>query len=330
MRRLKLGTRGSALALWQANYVKTELEMRGAEIDLTIISSHGDRDHSGPIADLGAQGVFTREIQRALLDGTIDFAVHSMKDLPTEEADGLFLASVPIRGDTRDVLVSSKYRSVREIESGSRIGTGSLRRKTQLIHLFKKLIEHEPDRTDCWRDIEITDIRGNVDTRLRKLDQGEFDAIILASAGLERLGFAERIAGYLNAPDFLPAVGQGALAIETRKEDYWTIETVRRINDRKTHWGILAERAMLERLEGGCIAPIGALASWSEDGGDLTLSGRILSLDGTDQFDAIRSISLSGSEETAARQLGVETADLLLTQGASGIIAELNAKRGGQ
>lgn len=344
MKTIRLGTRGSALALWQANFVKSSLENIGISTELVIISSHGDRDHSGPIARLGAQGVFTREIQKELLEEKIDLAVHSMKDLPTETPEELLLAAVPLRGDTRDVLVSSKFHALAEIRSGARIGTGSLRRKNQLIHLFQILAEQEPNRTEFWHDIEITDIRGNVDTRIRKLENGEFDAILLAAAGLQRLGFADRIAGYLTPPDFLPAVGQGALALETRKNDAETIELVRKIDDRKSRLGVIAERAMLQRLEGGCIAPIGAFSQWSEEENSLTLSGRILSLDGKKRFDAQANVRLSDDqspsddlsavqinsgqqEEEKVRQLGIEVAEKLLEQGASKIIAELNEKR---
>ena len=339
MKTVRLGTRGSALALWQANFVKLSLEKIGIPTELTIISSHGDRDRSGPIARLGAQGVFTREIQKELLEDNIDLAVHSMKDLPTETPDALLLAAVPLRGDTRDVLVSSKFRSVNEIPNGARIGTGSLRRKNQLIHLFQTLAEREPNQTEFGHDIEITDIRGNVDTRLRKLENGEFDVILLAAAGLQRLGFADRIAGYLTPPDFLPAVGQGALALETRKNDAETIELVRRIDHRKSRLGVIAERALLQRLEGGCITPIGAYSHWSQNDKCLTLSGRILSLDGKKCFDAENIVCLTDTdfplndlrpdqrEEEIARRLGINVAEKLLEQGASKIIAELNEKR---
>ncbi|MDO5580692.1 MAG: hydroxymethylbilane synthase [Planctomycetia bacterium] len=310
----RLGTRGSALALWQANYVKSALEKQGISVELKIIQTHGDRSRNAPIMNLGAQGVFTKEIQRALLQGEIDGAVHSLKDLPTEPVPGLLLASVPVREEVRDVLVSNKVKTIEELAAGDRIGTGSLRRKTQLLY-------HLP------QGIIIEDIRGNVETRLRKLDQGDYDALVLAAAGLIRLGQRDRIASYLPVSRFLPAVGQGALGLEARLEDSESIRILSLLDDRKTHYAVLAERALLAALEGGCIAPIGTRTWWEQDDSKdfLGLHGRLLSPDGTRLFEHQERLEIRKAED--AVRLGEETAQILLKAGGSEIVEDLKRTR---
>lgn len=304
--RIRLGTRGSRLARWQADWCADRLRRQGVEGEIVVIQTSGDRVQNQSIVNIGAQGVFTREIQRALLGGEIDLAVHSLKDLPTEPVDGLVLGGVPERGPHRDAFLSSKAASLEELPENSRIGTGSLRRKTQLLNRFG----------DRFR---IDDIRGNVETRLRKLDEEEYDALILAEAGLLRLGFADRICSFLEPPDFLPAVGQGALGLEIRSDDVKTAEIAISISDSATFVSVLAERSMLLTLQGGCLAPIAALAS--VDGETLTLHGRILSLDGSKMFETTR------GSITDPVELGRQVAEELVALGADAILDEIRAIR---
>ncbi len=245
-------------------------------------------------------GVFTKEIQRELLAGRIDLAVHSLKDLPTDTVPGLVLAAVPERAAVADVLVSDRFDSVESLPPGAVVGTGSLRRRAQLLH-------HR-------NDLEMRDIRGNVDTRLRKLREGHYEAIILAQAGLSRLGFTDRIAQVLPLDMMLPAVGQGALGIETRAEDAGTRAALAVLNHPPTHAAVVAERAMLAALHGGCMAPI---AAWGRiEGGQLHLTGRVLDPAGTRKLDA----ESDGAAELAA-SLGKQVAEDLLRQGAEELIA---------
>ncbi|MBR3220045.1 MAG: hydroxymethylbilane synthase [Thermoguttaceae bacterium] len=300
---IRIGTRGSALALFQARSVQKGLLDLGLEAELVVIHTSGDKHQSGPIVNLGAVGVFTKEIQRALLEERIDLAVHSMKDLPTEPVPGLAVAAVPPREDVRDCLVLRRGESIDSLALGAVIGSGSLRRRCQLLNRFG----------DRYR---IEDIRGNVETRLKKLDAGDYDAVVLAVAGLTRLGFDQRICRdlILDPGEFLPAVGQGALAIEARLGDA-AFEAAALLNDPCQYARAMAERAFLAALKGGCIAPIGAHSRCRED--HLTLRGRVLSLDGTKCLDA---------EETAstrdAQDLGARLARRLLEEGASELIGE--------
>ncbi len=320
MKRIRIGTRSSALALWQANRTAEELQRIGAAVEIVPIKTTGDAKQSGPIARIGAQGVFTVEIQNVLLEGRIDLAVHSLKDLPTEPVAGLrFSATLP-RADVEDCLVSRRFRSLDEITEGSRIGTGSLRRKCQLLYLLR------------GRGVRVEDIRGNVETRLRKLDEGEYDAIVLAAAGLLRLGFADRITekGRLPRDRFYPAVGQGALGLESRLDDRQTNSLLEKINDPKTYLAVIAERKMLLTLKGGCIAPIGARTDWS--GNRLTLWGRVIALDGSAQFDADHSITfdepvVSDGTIRKGMDLGVRVAERLLQEGADAVLQEVNRQR---
>jgi hydroxymethylbilane synthase len=304
--RIRIGTRGSPLAKWQAEWVAARLRETGVEVELILITTGGDRQQQGPIGAIGTQGVFTKEIQRALLDRHVDLAVHSLKDLPTERVEGLMLAAVPPRAPAEDVLVSRWYGSLEDLRQEAVVGTGSLRRRAQLAHLRP--------------DLKMLDVRGNVDTRLRKLDEGQYDALVLARAGLMRLDLAKHITQILPLPTILPAVGQGALGLETRSDDAASRDIVSRLDDPTTHAAVLAERAMLATLRGGCLAPV---AAWSRmEGESLTLTGRVLSLDGRRKIEAHR----SGSP-TQAEELGAEVARELLGQGAAELI---QAARGGE
>ncbi|MDR3183613.1 MAG: hydroxymethylbilane synthase [Planctomycetaceae bacterium] len=279
MQKIRLGTRGSALARRQADWTAAQLLIHGIETERVIIQTSGDSEQNQSIANIGAQGVFTKEIQRALLDGKIDLAVHSLKDLPTDPVAGLQLAAVTKRDTYRDAFISNRFETLDTLPERSRIGTGSLRRKTQLLHQF----------ADRFR---IDDIRGNVETRLRKLDSGDYDAVILAEAGLIRLGFAGRIRSFLEEPMFLPAAGQGALGLETRSGDDSVTKIAALLCDRETFAAVSAERAFLRTMQGGCLAPIAALGTVKD--GVLTLHGRELTLDGKMCYENTQSVMLTG------------------------------------
>jgi hydroxymethylbilane synthase len=258
---LVIGSRGSKLALWQANHIKGHLETLGHQCRIEIISTAGDRFQSGPLKEIGNKGLFTKEIEEALLEGSIDLAVHSLKDMPTELPAGLQITATPEREDARDVMVG---RKLADLPAGGRVGTGSLRRIAQI--------------QAARPDLLVEGIRGNVDTRLRKLDEGQFDAIVLAAAGLNRLGWSNRITEFL-APDVMcPAVGQGSLAIETRSDNGPGMQACHRLNHSPTHACITAERAVLAVLGGGCQVPIGAHATIDE--GTLHLRAIVISPDG--------------------------------------------------
>ena len=299
-RTLRLGTRGSKLARWQAEWVARALSGLGHTVELIEIATRGDVEQVVAVEEIGTRGVFTKEIQRALLAGDVDLAVHSLKDLPTEPVDGLILAAVPPRESSADVLVGRGGVTLLELHSGARIGTGSLRRQAQLLH--------------ARPDLRVADVRGNVDTRLRKLDDGQFDAIVLAEAGLRRLGLADRVSQVLPTDIMLPAVGQGALGIECRANDAATREILASLNDPVTHAAVAAERTLLEHLRGGCMAPVGALGR--AEGSRLSLSAVVLSADGARRLTA----NEVGSTEEA-ESLGVRVASMLLDQGAAELIA---------
>ncbi len=244
---LVIGSRGSKLALWQANHVKGLLEALGHECRIEIITTAGDRFQSGPLKEIGNKGLFTKEIEDALLEGAIDLAVHSLKDMPTALPAGLQITATPEREDARDVMVG---RTLSDLPAGSRVGTGSLRRIAQI--------------QAARPDLTVEGIRGNVDTRLRKLDEGQYDAIVLAAAGLNRLGWSSRIAEFLPVDLMCPAVGQGSLAIETRADNGPAMEACSKLDHVPTHNCITAERAVLAVLGGGCQVPIGAHATNNE------------------------------------------------------------------
>ena len=339
MKPLRLGTRPSALALWQANWTRDALEANGVEI--VKIHTKGDVDRNSAIVNLGAQGVFTKEIQRALLLGEIDLAVHSLKDLPVERIDGLRLTAVPVRADFRDAFVSNRFATLDELPPGAVVATSSMRRQSQLLRRSN----------GAW---DVRPVRGNVETRLKKLDDGEFDAMILASAGLNRLGFGSRIRHFLERPDFLPAVGQGALGLETRADDADTIARVAPLADEATFLSVLAERSLLATLQGGCLVPIGALGALSdstqtaqspqsaktsetaqpnvERRQTLRLDAQILSFDGKTAFQTVATqtfdAALSDAEkQEIAEKLGRDAAQTLLDEGASDLVAEIRRIR---
>lgn len=298
--KIRLGTRGSKLARTQSEGVANQLRELGNDVELIEILTQGDEQGTAPVASLGSIGVFTKEIQRALLDNTIDLAVHSLKDMPTDVIENLSLAAVPPREQCGDALLSRNDVAFVDLPQGAKIGTSSLRRCSQLLH-------QRPDLTMC-------EIRGNVDTRLRKLAEEEFDAIVLAEAGLNRLSLSEHITEVLPKKWMLPAVGQGALGLETRTDDEATRAAVGQLDDPTTHAAVLAERAMLFTLAGGCLAPIGA---WGRlDGDQLKLEAVVLSQDGKQRIAASGTGSTSNAEE-----LGRQVAQDLISQGASELIA---------
>ncbi|MDX1948837.1 MAG: hydroxymethylbilane synthase [Pirellulaceae bacterium] len=302
--KLRLGTRSSPLARWQAEWVAARLIERGVAVELVPITTQGDVK-TQPLGQIGGQGLFTKELQRALLDGQIDLAVHSLKDLPTAPIEGLALAAIPPRESTADVLVSNHVHDLRDLAPQARIGSGSLRRKAQLLH-FRP-------------DLRVEEIRGNVDTRLRKLDEGQYDAIVLAEAGLRRLELVARITQVIPRELMLPAVGQGALGIESRADDATTRALLAPLDDPETHRAVEAERSLLFTLRGGCLAPVGA---WGRvEQGGLLLDAVVLSGDGA------RKVSATGRATPAdAIPLGAQVAQQLISQGATELIA---SARGG-
>ncbi len=298
--RLRLGTRASPLARWQADWVAGELRRLGHDVVLVPLSTRGDQQRDAPLGEIGGQGVFTKELERALLRDEIDLAVHSLKDLPTEPVEGLELAAIPPRAPTGDALLSVRWRSLAELPANAAVGTGSLRRRAQLWHMR--------------RDLRMLDIRGNVDTRLRKLAEGEYDALILAQAGLQRLGLDGHIREILPESMMLPAVGQGALGVEIRSANSELREAFAPLDDAATRAAVTAERAMLAALRGGCLAPVGAKGEL--EGDRLTLRGVVLSGDGSVRLEA-RQIGLPHEAEHVGRQV----AEQLLEQGAGELIA---------
>jgi hydroxymethylbilane synthase len=312
MKPIRIGTRSSSLALWQAHWVEAELQRHGFVTQIIEIGTSGDRKHHQPIAELGLEGVFTKEIQRALLDGGIDLAVHSLKDLPSENIVGIEFVASPQRGPYRDAFVSNRAASLDELPDGSRIGTGSMRRKAQLLHLY-------------GGRFQVVDIRGNVETRLKKLDSGDYDAVILAEAGLVRLGLGERITTFLEPPRFLPAIGQGAIGIEARTDDMAALRpAINCLNDLPTFAAVTAERSLLLTLRGGCLAPIAAFGTFELSTALLTLTACVLSPDGQQRLEVTQATSLRGPEKNdirdAAAQLGQNVADELVAAGADKLL----------
>lgn len=301
MSRIRIGTRGSALALAQSNWVKSQLEQHylETEVELRIIKTSGDRFVDTPIQNLGNKGAFTKEIEDALLGGEIDLAVHSMKDLPTELPRGLAIAAMPKREDPRDVLVTRERNGLGNLPPGTAVGTGSLRRKAQLLH-------HRAD-------LSVVPIRGNVDTRLRKLDEGLVDALVMAAAGLNRIGRADRISEFLADEICVSAVAQGALGLESRQDDALR-ERLAFLHDPATSAEIAAERAMLDRLGGGCHVPIGARATVT--GRELKIIGVVASVDGN---RLCRGEATGAADQ--ATELGDRVATELLSQGADKLLA---------
>lgn len=297
---LVIGSRGSQLALWQANHIKARLEARGVESRIEIIKTTGDKITDAPLHKVGGKGLFTKEIEEALLDKRVDLAVHSLKDLPTELPKGLTLAAIPGREDQRDAIVGGKLRS---LKFGARVGTSSLRRIAQLRRIRP--------------DLDIQSIRGNVDTRINKVERGEYDAIVLAAAGLKRLGW-DNIISEIFRPDILcPAVAQGALAIETL-ESGAGFDACAALDDPWTRLSVTAERAMLGELGGGCQVPIGAFATLENT--EMFLTGAVFSPDG----QAMIRYTATG-EFTKPVELGKSVARVLLDRGARNILDSIYA-----
>jgi len=298
---LRIGTRSSPLALWQAHWVAEELKRSGQPVEIVHVSTKGDVT-SGPLGEIGGQGLFTKEIQAALLENRVDVAVHSLKDLPTDPTPGLALAAVPVREACGDVLVSRGGFHVATLPQGAIIGTGSVRRRAQLLH--------------ARPDLDIRDIRGNVETRLRKMDEGEYEAIVLAEAGLRRLEMADRIVHIIEKRIMLPAVGQGALGIEVRDSDQRAKIAVGVLHHPDSYHCVQAERVLLGELRGGCLAPVGAWARLEVERDLLHLDGVVISGDGVQKISAY-----ACGPPTKAVEIGRQVASQLIIQGAQRIIS---------
>jgi hydroxymethylbilane synthase len=307
VRHLRIGTRGSLLAKWQAEFVRKQLfQATGFEAEIVIIKTAGDKMQQAPLTQIGGKGVFIKELEEALLDETIDLAVHSVKDVPTETPSRLCFPAVCRRDDVRDCLVSANGAALANLRQGARVGTSSLRRQAQLRHIRP--------------DLDIRELRGNVDTRLRKVESGEYDAIVLAKAGLDRLGLSQRITEILSPDLCMPAVGQGAIAVETRLKDTEAADALAKLDDAETRTAIIAERALLGALHGGCQVPIGAWARVER--GELLLEACVCSVDGVHY---VKQRATAPLEQAA--QLGEHMARLLMEAGAQTILEEVGRQR---
>jgi hydroxymethylbilane synthase len=306
---IRIGTRGSRLARWQADWVADQLRKLkpGLRVELVEIKTHGDRDRNSPLAAIGGVGVFTKEIQRAVRDGLADVAVHSLKDLPTQATGDLVLAAVPVREDVADALIAPEYKTLQGLPRGARVGTGSPRRRAQMLYLRP--------------DLEVVPLRGNVDTRLNQALEGTLDAVMLACAGLHRLGLERYVTQRLAPSEFLPAVGQGALGIECRGNDEAVLALLGLLDDAATHRAVLAERAALAALEGGCTLP---MAAWARDTvGDerdpgvplLSINAAVFDFDGRARV----TVALHGLRDEPD-SLGQRAAQALCDQGAIPLI----------
>ena len=308
MKPLRIGTRGSLLAKWQAEYVRKQLfATEGVEAEIIVIKTAGDKMQQSPLTQIGGKGIFVKELEDALLDNSIDLAVHSVKDIPTETPSRLNFPAVCRRDDIRDCLISAVGSSFETLRKGARVGTSSLRRQAQLLHLRP--------------DLDIRELRGNVDTRLRKVADGQYDAIVLAKAGLDRLGWSHRISETF-APDvFMPAVGQGAIAVETRLGDNATEDLLAKLDDAETRAAIITERSLLAALQGGCQVPVGAWARIER--GEMILEACVTSFDGVQH---VRQRLTSAPDQGA--QLGQQMAQRLIESGAEAILEEAGRQRG--
>jgi hydroxymethylbilane synthase len=304
--KLCIATRKSPLALWQANHVRDALMARnpGLDVELFTMTTQGDKILDTPLAKVGGKGLFVKELELGILEGRADLAVHSMKDVPVEFPEGLGLAAILKREDPRDVLISKTFSSIDALPEGARVGTSSLRRQCQLR-------ARRPD-------LEVLDLRGNVNTRLAKLDNGDYDAILLAAAGVKRMGWEDRITELLPPEQFLPAIGQGAIGIEIRVADERVSRVVKALNDEQTATRIRAERALNERLQGGCQVPIAGYSEISH--GVMVLRALVGRPDGTELVQGV----ISGKPEDG-EELGQVLADDLLSRGAKQILAEVYA-----
>jgi hydroxymethylbilane synthase len=303
MAKLRIGSRGSQLALWQANHVAALLRDQGHTVEIEVIKTTGDKITSVALAKVGTKGMFTKEIEDALHENRVDLAVHSLKDVPTELAEEFELAAIMKREDPRDAFISVKFSSLEELPQGAKVGTSSLRRQCQL-----KAVRP---------DLEVFPLRGNVDTRLRKLESGEYAAIILAAAGVHRLGLDQHVRSRISADVMCPAVGQGALAIEIRRGDQQTKMLLAFLNDADTQAAIDCERALLGSMGGGCQVPIGAYAE--KRAGRLFLRAMVGRPDGSE-------ILREQAEGTDAVRLGRETAQMLLRRGGDKILNDVYAQ----
>ena len=306
-RKILIGSRGSDLALWQAKFVKTHLESHFPDrlFEIKIINTTGDQVIDVALSKIGDKGLFTRQIETELLSGAIDLAVHSLKDLQTKQPDGLTIGAVCRRGMPNDAFISNTAGSIDQLPRGAKVATGSLRRKSQLLN-------YRPD-------LEIVEIRGNVPTRLRKFDESDLDGLILAYAGLHRLGLDERISQVIPFDIMLPAVGQGAVAVEVRDRDEDLRDLTASLDDTPTRQCITSERAFLRRLEGGCQVPIGAHAALED--GQIHLEGMVGSLDGT----VVYREKISGPS-AEAESLGTRLAESLIAQGAANLLDAMRAE----
>ena len=306
-----IGTRSSPLALWQADFTKAELSKHFPELNITLklIKTTGDVLLDSPLSKIGDMGLFTKDIEKHLLAKEIDLAVHSLKDVPTGTPEGLVITSFTEREDTRDVIISKSGKGIKDLPLNAKMATSSLRRMSQLLSMRP--------------DLQILDIRGNLNTRFKKFDDGEFDAMMLAYAGVFRLEFSDRISEILSHNVMLPAVGQGALGIETRTDDAETREIVRVLNDSNTEICCRAERALLRHLQGGCQIPIGCYGSYI--GGTLKLLAYVGSVDGKTAIRNEVTRALSTPEEAEA--VGIELAEVLLSMGAEKILADIRKTR---
>jgi hydroxymethylbilane synthase len=304
-RRLVIATRESALAMWQAGHVRDELRSRHPSCDITLlgITTQGDRVVDRPLADIGGKGLFIKELEQAMADGRADLAVHSLKDVPMEMPPGFVLAAIMTREDPRDAWVSARFPSISQLPARSVVGTSSLRREAQL--------------RERYPEIDVVPLRGNVNTRLKKLDEGQYAAIILAAAGLKRLGFADRIAALIDPDESLPAVGQGALAVECREDRADIAAALAPLDDRATSLATAAERAFGLRLGGNCHTPLAALAVW--EGDRLRLRGLIASRDGLRVLRGERTVKTMGLSD--AQALGDSLGAQFLERGAAEILA---------
>lgn len=305
--KLVVGTRSSQLALWQADFVIGELAKKYPElvVEKRLMTTKGDKILNAPLAKIGGKGLFTKELETAMLEGEIDIAVHSLKDMPVVVPEGLVITAITQRADPGDAFVSHKYESFRQLPAGAKVGTSSLRRKAQLLH--------------ARPDLQIEDLRGNVNTRLRKMEEENFDGIILACAGLKRLGFGDKIRQVLPQTMCLPAVGQGALAIECRQADKETRELLEFLNDRCTRLCTEAERGFLATVEGGCQVPVGVHAVSAETG--IRVEAVIASLDGSTLLRDALEAEVKNAQE--ARAVGVSLAEKLLARGGREILRSI-------
>ena len=301
---IRIGTRGSRLALWQAEHVKSRLEGLYPHLFVSIekIKTTGDKILDAPLARVGGKGLFVKEIEEALIEGRIDMAVHSMKDMPVIIPEGLCIGTITKREDPRDALISRDGKIFSALPEGAHIGTSSLRRSSQLL-FFRP-------------DLRISPLRGNVDTRLRKLDEGRFDAIVLASAGIIRMGLKERVTEFFPVSFLIPAIGQGAICIECRENDQEIMDLIKPLDHKETSTAIRAERAFLKRLEGGCQVPIGAHARLVDD--TIEMEGFIASIDGREMVMERMTDKVDRPED-----LGKRLAESILSQGGEEILQEI-------